>query len=87
MVILLFECIVNDLYISISLQPGNIFLSSDDCVKIGDFGVATFRSQRDANLSRRRNVLYGTDFYYAPEIPFGSIQKHILFIYYDKYVT
>ena len=47
------------------LKPGNIFLSKDGEVKVGDFGLAAVI--KDA-VSRQNYNMYGTDLYMAPEL-------------------
>lgn len=56
------------------LKPENVFLNSNDCAKIGDFGLATdaLRPQphngAEAILSKSLRNQCGTHFYMVPEL-------------------
>ena len=50
------------------LKPGNIFISSEQYLKIGDFGISKSQSH---TMSLAKTVV-GTDIYIAPEI-FGRM--------------
>jgi len=49
------------------LKPSNLFISHDNCLKIGDFGVSTILSHRDEYMTGRE----GTGAYQAPEVHAG----------------
>ncbi len=65
------------------LQPENVFLSSDDCVKIGDFGLARSRSQLNIDSvdleSSQLTTHCGTSFYKAPELSDGILISNCLY--------
>ena len=62
----------------IELQPENIFLDSEDRVKIGDFGLATLRPRTDSAMVQSNSgssptcgqltKQCGTKMYTAPEL-------------------
>lgn len=51
-------------YVFADLKPKNIFITSDDVIKIGDFGIARVLSNTDAHA----NTSVGTPYYISPEI-------------------
>jgi serine/threonine protein kinase len=56
------------------LKPTNIYLSEDNCIKIGDFGLATLLCQPNGaqtNQKHETSHLYGTSLYMAPELKNG----------------
>jgi len=50
------------------LKPGNIFLTGDDMVKVGDFGMARILTENDAMAQ----TACGTPYYLSPEICQGN---------------
>ena len=52
------------------LKPGNVFLGTDDVVKIGDFGQSCFRPDNCIFFEGTPNL--GTRFYEAPELAAGT---------------
>lgn len=51
------------------IKPANIFLTQDGTIKLGDFGIATFRNSAHVT---RSDVLIGSVHYMAPEISNGA---------------
>lgn len=49
----------------LNIQPGNIFFTHDETVKIGDFGLVTEDDDDDSLVDR--TVSHGTPTYMAPE--------------------
>ena len=52
------------------LKPKNIFLKSDEVIKVGDFGVSTFvkNAPRESNELLSEQTYVGTYCYRAPEV-------------------
>jgi len=50
------------------LKPGNIFLTTNDIVKLGDFGIAKVL---DGTLEKAKTMV-GTPYYISPEIVKGK---------------
>ncbi|MFJ5534121.1 serine/threonine-protein kinase [Streptomyces sp. NPDC093261] len=53
------------------IKPGNLLLSADDSLKIGDFGIASFADDPSAALTATGQVL-DTSTYLAPERALGN---------------
>lgn len=58
----------SNLVIHRDLKLGNLFIDSNMCIKVGDFGLATHLSSAD----ERRKTVCGTPNYIAPEILEGK---------------
>ena len=52
------------------IKPGNLFISKDKLIKLGDFGLAT---QLNHTCSKRRTEC-GTPLYIAPEMYYGKTE-------------
>ena len=61
------------------IKPDNLLIDADECVKIGDFGIAASLSSPDVQHESRR--ITGSPKYMAPEQAFGKSVDHRADIY------
>jgi len=58
------------------IKPGNILVSIDGTIKLGDFGVSYARLPDESGEFTRQHTLLGTRQYMAPEILLGETATH-----------